>query len=125
MILRLKYIPDEDIATYFSAVDAVVLPYRRTFKGTSGILQRAAAAGKPVIVSDVGEVGPIVRENNFGIVVDPESSESLAGGIKQFLAQPLKWREQVKFRAIQYAKTNHWRKMASGVRRAYLSKIKE
>jgi len=125
LIVHLKHIPDKEIADYFSAVDAVVLPYRRTFKGTSGILQHAAAAGRPVIASDVGEVGSIVRKNNLGIIVEPESSESLAEGIKQFLAQPVRWREQVRFRAIQYAKTNHWRKMTSGIRKAYLFKVKK
>lgn len=125
LVMRLEHIPDEDVANYFSAVDAVVLPYRRSFKGTSGVLQHATASGKPVIATNVGEIGSIVRENNLGIVVEPESPESLAGGIKQFLAQPSKWREQVKSRAIQYAKANHWRKMATGVRKVYLSKIKE
>lgn len=123
LILHLKYIPEEDITAYFSAIDAVVLPYRCIFKGTSGVLQRAAAAGKPVITSDVGEVGQIVRENNLGIVVKPESPKSLAGGILQFLAMPLEWRNQVKVQAIRYAKKNTYQKMTNIVRDAYISKI--
>ena len=125
LITCLGHIPDEDVANYFLAADAVVLPYRQAFKGTSGILQHAAAAGKPVIVSDVGEVGPIVRENKLGIIVEPESPKSLAEGIKEFLTQPMEWREQIKSHALQYANANHWRKMASGVRKVYLFKIKE
>ncbi len=125
LITCLRHIPDEEVAHYFLAADAVVLPYRQAFKGTSGILQHAAAAGKPVIVSDVGEVGPIVRENRLGVIVEPGSPKSLAEGIKEFLTRPTEWREQVKSHALQYANANHWWKMASGVRRAYLSKIKE
>ena len=125
LITCLGYIPDEDVANYFLAADAVVLPYRQAFKGTSGILQHAAAAGKPVIVSDVGEVGPIVRENKLGIIVKPESPKSLAEGIKEFLNRPMEWRKRVKSHALRYADANHWWKMASGVRRAYLLKVKK
>jgi glycosyltransferase involved in cell wall biosynthesis len=125
LILHLKYIPEKDITAYFSAVDAIVLPYRCIFKGTSGVLQRAAAAGKPVIASDVGEIGPVIRENNLGILVKPESPESLAKGILEFLTKPLEWRNEVKIRAIRYTKKNHYQKMANIVRKAYISKIED
>jgi len=36
------------------------------------------------------------------------------------LSHSKKWREQVKLQAIQYAKSNDWRKMASKVREIYL-----
>ena len=125
LIIHLKYIPEKDIATYFSAVDAIVLPYRCIFKGTSGVLQRAAAAGKPVIASDVGEIGSILRENNLGILVKPESPKSLATGISEFLTKPLEWRNEVKVDAIRYAKKHHYEKMANIVREAYISKIED
>jgi len=125
LILHLRHIKDEDVAKYFLASDAVILPYRRGFKGTSGVLNYASAAGKPVIVSDTGEISHIVRENNLGILIEPESPEAIAKGLKRLFSHSKKWREQVKLQAIQYAKSNDWRKMASGVRRAYLSKIKE
>jgi len=120
----IRYIKDGDIAKYFLASDAVILPYRRGFKGTSGVLNYASVTGKPVIVSDTGEISHIVRENNLGILVEPESPEAIAQGVKRLLSHSKKWREQVKLQAIQYAKSNDWRKMASKVRGIYL-KIKE
>jgi len=87
LITRFGFISDADMTKYFAAADAVVLPYRRTFTGTSGVLQRAAAAGKPVIATDVGEVGPTVREHGLGIVVEPESPSALAKGIREFLTR--------------------------------------
>ena len=121
LIPRLKFIPDDEIESYFTAVDAVVLPYRKIFTGTSGVLQRAAAAGKPIIATNVGDVGPTVQENKLGIVVEPESPAALADGIKQFLEQQEKWKQQIKPRAFQYAQNHHWRKMAETVRGFYLS----
>jgi len=124
LILHLRYINDEDIAKYFLASDAVILPYRRGSKGTSGVLNYSSVAGKPVIASDVEEIGHIVRENNLGILIEPESPEAIVQGVEKFLSQSVKWRNQIKLQAIQYGKINNWRKMASKVREIYL-KIKE
>lgn len=120
LILHLKYIKDEDVAKYFLASDVVLLPYRYGFKGTSGVLNYASAAGKPIIASNIGEIGYIVRENNLGILIEPESPKAIAQGVEKFLSQSVKWREQIKLQAIQYAKINNWRKMASKVREIYL-----
>jgi glycosyltransferase involved in cell wall biosynthesis len=123
LITRFGFISDADMAKYFAAADAVVLPYRRTFKGTSGILQHAAAAGKPVIATDVGEVGPTVREYGLGIVCEPESPVSLAKGIRKFLAEKDKIAKDVYPRALHYALANDWRIMAEGVREAYVTGV--
>lgn len=124
LITRLGHIPDRDVANYFAAADVVVLPYRRAFKGTSGILQHAAVAGKPVVAADVGEVGPTVREYGLGIVVDPESPMALAEGIRRFLAEREEMSKDVRSRALQYAEANNWRIMAKRVREAYTSAVK-
>lgn len=122
LILHLGYIKNEDVAKYFLASDAVILPYRRGFKGTSGVLNYASAAGKPVIISNVGEIGDIARENGLGILIEPESPEAIAQGIEKFLSKSIKWREQIKLQASQYVKTNNWRIMAREIKRVYLKK---
>ncbi len=123
LIARLEHIPDNDVTDYFAAADAVVLSYRRVFKGTSGVLQHAAAVGKPVIAADVGEVGPTVREYGLGIVVEPESPNALAEGIREFLARREELTEEVRPRALRYAEANDWRIMARKVREAYLAAV--
>lgn len=121
LIARLAIVPDGDMPLYFAAADVVVLPYRRAFKGTSGVLQNAAAAGKPVIAANVGEVGPTTLEYGLGIVVEPESPSALAEGIREFLAGKDALTEEVRPRALQYAEAHDWRVMARRVREAYLS----
>lgn len=49
----------------FQAADVVLLPYLNHF-GTSGILSRAMATGKPVIASDEQLLGRLVRDNQIG-----------------------------------------------------------
>ncbi len=124
LITRLEFIPDEDVAKYFAAADVIVLPYRKAFKGTSGALQHAAAACKPVIAADVGEVGPTVREYGLGIVVEPESPSALAEGIREFLARREELTEEVRSQALRYAEANDWRIMARKVRNAYLTSLR-
>ena len=117
----LKYIPEEDVEYYFLSADVVVLPYRKAFKGTSGVLQQACGAGKPVIAADVGQIGRIVKEHSLGITVEPESVEALREGIQRFLKDRDAIMDAGVQNALRYAKESHWRKMAAGVEVAYQS----
>jgi len=123
VIARIEYIPEEDVKYYFLSADIVILPYRKVFKGTSGIFQNAAAAGRPVIATDVGEIGRIVKENSLGIVVEPESPSALAKGIRAFLKRKAEWSAGIRPRALRYAEACDWRIMAKRVREAYLSSL--
>lgn len=71
--LRLKFIPDSEIASYFSAADVVALPYRTATQ--SGITQIAYNFNRPVIVSNVGGLAEIVPSGKTGYVVRPQSDE--------------------------------------------------
>jgi glycosyltransferase involved in cell wall biosynthesis len=61
----------------FSRSSVILLPYTE-FHSQSGVLFDAYAYGLPVIASDVGAVGPTVREENTGIVIPPRDPEALA-----------------------------------------------
>jgi len=51
IIYKPEFIPDETVSKLFAAADVVVLPYLRTCG--SGVINIAAAQGKPVITSDL------------------------------------------------------------------------
>lgn len=121
LITRFGYMSEADADRYFRAVDGVVLPYRRLFKGTSGVLQRAAATGVPVIASDVGDIGSAVREWGLGIVVPAESSEELRAALQSFLAQPHEVAGQVRPRALKYALAHDWKVLGAVTRERYLA----
>jgi glycosyltransferase involved in cell wall biosynthesis len=121
LIARLGFVPDEDVDRYFLAADAVVLPYRRSHLGTSGIVGRAAAAGKPVIVSDVGDIGPTVREHGLGLVVEPEDPQALADAIRGFLDDRVRLTADTAPRSRAYAEASDWRAFGEGVRARYLA----
>src|SRR5690606_14267010 len=78
-----KYIPDEDVGEYLNACDCVVLPYRSATQ--SGILSIAYGARKPVVVTDVGELGSLVQPNETGVIAPVAEVTSLHKALLQFL----------------------------------------
>ena len=74
--IRHGHVADGDVAALFHAADVVVLPYVEASQ--SGVLTIAASFGKPVIATDVGELGPTVRRHGLGLVVPPHDPAALA-----------------------------------------------
>ncbi|MCA1994989.1 MAG: glycosyltransferase, partial [Coleofasciculus sp. S288] len=61
IIPRYEFISDREMQAYFQLTDVVLAPYQRHV-GMSGILLLAAAAEKPVLSSDYGLMGELVRQ---------------------------------------------------------------
>jgi glycosyltransferase involved in cell wall biosynthesis len=62
-----RYVSAAEEQLSFAACDTVLLPYVNHF-GTSGVLSRAMAAGKMVIVSDEQLLGRLTREHGLGLL---------------------------------------------------------
>jgi glycosyltransferase involved in cell wall biosynthesis len=65
-----------DVRRLLAAADVFVLPSR--YEGNPMALMEAMAARKPVIATAVGGVPELLRENQHGLLVQPESPEKLA-----------------------------------------------
>jgi glycosyltransferase involved in cell wall biosynthesis len=76
------YVPNEDVGRYFSASDAVMLPYVSSTQ--SGIAQIAYNFDKPVIATDVGGLSEVIIDGATGYIVPPEDASRLAAAIKKF-----------------------------------------
>jgi len=113
------HIPNDMMPSYFEAANAVVLPYRSSFLGTSGVLNQALSARKPVIAANVGEVGRLVAENRLGIVVEPDDTLGLLSGIQRYMVTRETLDSSVRAQAAAYAAANHWRITASIVLETY------
>lgn len=82
LLLRTDFIPSSEVKYYFSAADAVILPYRNATQ--SGIVQIAMNFRKPVIAANVGGLGEVISDNNTGYIVEKENPDSLAEAIEKF-----------------------------------------
>lgn len=76
------YIPDTEVAVYFSAADVVVLPYRSATQ--SGIVQIAYHYQLPVIVTAVGGLTEMVTDGVTGLVIPPGNPGAVADAIRRF-----------------------------------------
>jgi glycosyltransferase involved in cell wall biosynthesis len=83
VIIEDRYIPNEEVALYFSAADALVAPYRRATG--SGVVQMARGLGVPVITTDVcGAGSKAVVDGETGFVIPPRDPKSLTDAILRF-----------------------------------------
>jgi len=120
LFLKLDYINQNEVYFYFFASDVLVLPYIKIYTGGSGPLLKEAAVCKiPSIVSDVSEMGRLVKRNKMGLIAEPENPASLAEKMKEFLEMPEKQRKELGENAFKAANT--WQKMA----KEYLEFFKE
>lgn len=69
VILHDRFIADEEVKYYFSAVDALVLPYKTATQ--SGVTQIAYNFFLPIIVTEVGGLPEIVPDDKVGYVCPP------------------------------------------------------
>ncbi|WP_425396235.1 glycosyltransferase family 4 protein [Aeoliella sp.] len=72
---RPGFVPDEEVSTYMSAADVVVLPYRRVL--TSGSTLLAASFAKPIIVPNVESIKEGLDPEGI-IVFDTDQDPTLA-----------------------------------------------
>jgi glycosyltransferase involved in cell wall biosynthesis len=86
-LLRIEFIPDEDMELYFMAADVSVLPYTHIFQ--SGVLFLAYAFGLPVIAADVGSLREDIVEGRTGFLFRPQDATDLARIIKLYFASAL------------------------------------
>ena len=71
VVLHDRFIADEDVRYYFSAADALVLPYRTATQ--SGVTQIAYNFSLPMIVTRVGGLPEIVPDGRVGILCEPDA----------------------------------------------------
>ena len=83
----LRFVSDTEMINLFSASDLILLPYQR-HAGSSGILVRAAQAGKPVLGSNYGLIGRYIRDFGLGIEVESSRPGDIASGMSQWLESP-------------------------------------
>jgi len=76
----------EDVAQYYAAFDALVLPSSN--EGTPVSAIEALAAGRPVVATRVGGVPDVVQEGEDGFLVEPGAIGDLAARLAELARDP-------------------------------------
>ncbi len=83
VIIEDSYIPNEEVAFYFSASDVLVMPYRRVTG--SAVIQMARGFGMPVITTAVEGMQEIAdKEYEQVTLVAPDDIDALTDAIARF-----------------------------------------
>jgi glycosyltransferase involved in cell wall biosynthesis len=86
ILLHDEYVSESQVVDYFDASDVVLAPYQKHV-GMSGILLIAAAMQKPVLSSDYGLMGELVRRYQLGVAVDSTDPSQIANALTDFLSK--------------------------------------
>lgn len=113
------FIPTSEVKYYFSACDAVILPYKSATQ--SGIVQIAMNFRKPVIATDVGGLKEVVLNKKTGFIVDEIDSGKIAEAINRFYEENL---EDTFVKNIEHEVDKYsWERFTEGMIDLYSSKI--
>ncbi|MBW4518513.1 MAG: glycosyltransferase family 4 protein [Scytolyngbya sp. HA4215-MV1] len=88
IVTHYQFVTDEEVQYYFQLADVVLATYQQHV-GMSGILLLAAAAQKPVLSSDYGLMGELVRRYQLGLVVDSTIAKEISSGLSRYLTESL------------------------------------
>jgi glycosyltransferase involved in cell wall biosynthesis len=87
ILLKIRYIPDDETEVYFKAADLLVLPYRHIYQ--SGVLFLGYSFGLPVVATDVGALREEIIEGRTGFICTPEDSIDMARAIETYFSSDL------------------------------------
>jgi glycosyltransferase involved in cell wall biosynthesis len=76
----------EDVAPFYAAFDALILPSSN--EGTPVSAIEALAAGRPVVATRVGGVPDVVQEGEDGFLVEPGATDDLAERLARLAREP-------------------------------------
>lgn len=110
-----KYIDDEEIALYFSAVDAVILPFQKIL--TSGSLLLAMSYNKPIIAPQFAGIKEALGTAN-DFLYDPDQDGALSQVILSLINQDL---EPVSHKVKAVCDTLDWQAIAEKTKSLYQS----
>ena len=94
----------DDIQTFYEGCQAVIHPTYH--EGMSNVVQEAAAAGRPVIASDISGCREIFEDGVSGIAFAPRSAGALTDAIRAFLSLSYENRSSMGRRAREFVEQN-------------------
>jgi len=108
--LHARFIADAEVPLFFSAADAVVLPYRSATQ--SGVTAIAFHFGVPVVATDVGGLREALDGGRAGVLVQEAAGPAVAEGIRQlFLLDQARVRQHI----AELRDTLSWQHFAAGL----------
>ncbi len=110
VIMRNRFIADQEVNRYFCSADIVVQPYKDATQ--SGVTQIGYHFEKPMLVTNVGGLAEIIPDGKVGYVVSPEEGQIAAALIDFFTNQRM---QEFEAHVAEEKKRFTWDKMVAAV----------
>lgn len=115
--LRLGYVPAREVPGLFAAARLLVAPYRAA--NASGVVRLAHGFGRPVLVTDVGDLAAAVRHEETGLVIAPGDPAALASALVRLLGDPGACDRQGAAGRAELERTSRWTEVADQILAAW------
>ena len=86
-------VTNEKYWEYIYNANAIILPYRKIFTGSSGPMTDGVYAKKHIVGPESGNLGYLINKNNLGVTFQTEDPLSLAKAIKNIVLNTKEWSE--------------------------------
>lgn len=81
-----RYVPDDEVASFYSKADLLVLPYREIYQ--SGVLLLSMSYGKPILCANLPAFADVIKDEENGFLFEQGNAESLAVKVEQIVSHP-------------------------------------
>ena len=120
VLYHAEFIPNERVALYFEATDAVLLPYRNIYH--SGVLHLAYSFARPIIATRVGDFPEAIEPGKSGLLVQTIDAAALQRAIQEAFRDPEALAEMGRY-ARRLSETQYsWDNVARLTRQVYASR---
>lgn len=109
--LHLKYISDQEVATFFSAADVCILPYKSATQ--SGITAISHHFCVPIIATDVGGLKETIKNGQNGLIVESAETEKIKYALEKYFKEALKLKFEEKL--TEENEENSWTNFTSKI----------
>lgn len=110
----------DDVPSFYESCQAVIHP--SWHEGMSNVLQEAAAAGRPVIASDISGCREIFQDGVSGIAFRPKDAQALTDAVRAFLSLSQEDKRSMGRRAREFVEAHFDRQKVVQI---YLDKVRE
>lgn len=83
VVLRIGYVPLDDVSAFFARARCVVLPYKQSSQ--SGVAHLAHTLRRPVVATAVGDIPAVIEDGKSGLLVPPGRPDALARALVELL----------------------------------------
>ena len=119
ILIRTKFIQQEDVEHYYCASDLVVLPYTKIYQ--SGVLMMTLSFERPALVSDLPPFKEIILDNENGFIFKSENVNDLTLKLNRILSNK-ELIEKVRNKGSELIKTKYdWVEIGKQTNQVYQS----